>query len=832
MAGVAKANELLVTAATNSKTDGSEEKKDPENDVPTGEDDVTEKDKQDDVTEKEKEEDTNNQKQKDESTDKKRHDPFATGSDMKTEDTSNFDEIHAMLGGDDLIQDDKPQDKSPDEGEGSTPTDSEGKPSNEKTNGINRDESAENKKQADENVNLLPQNDQSTDTHKSCSTCAMKLEKIHKDIKLSRLILQPCKRCGKTETYLVRKISEKQPDSSLVDLGSVETRENRKQLLNKQLREAFDESNPWKINRVLNNVKWDSSFGEDAKSMYETTLQNTLFDALLRKKRDIAKSIIARSDARVFKAKIDLAQELNEMKAVTESNGTDKANTNGKTDAIEEDPKLKNDPFKGQTALHLAVSQSDKDIVTQMLDRINEEDSIALIDRQATGRFFTGSNKVKEGQYCLFLAAWMGCTDIFRLLVMRGASLNVQDTDGNTILHKLVQLSIKKTESDSSVNQTRWVETSKTMCELVLNLSQVWWKRFVGQNRCDTDSRDAITYLLSIENKSGFTPMTLAAYTGASPMFKIMIHSPAFKTEHFTYGPITDVSFRMNEIDSTLCGNDGSSCLESIMYNPIDKACEFIAMQPISTLVLDKWNHYRKFYWMWLVSYILYMASFTTYMFISPLQPSSFQDMYKTPLDIFRGFLEVIMVLGVPWYLFCEIQDLTFARHRRWPDPWKYTQDGLYRILHMLFLASLIAWIVVHFVSPYHEDFVLPLCLFFGWVYVLIFTCVSDVFGIFPVMLQRMIFYDLFRFLLIFFLIIMSMSTAMYCVFRSSPETTDYSTFWYTAYSLFKMTLGMQVYIIELSQKISTMGSGNKFLQLRKCRSLTILFYNSIKMKQ
>ena len=795
MAGVPK-------AAPNSKSEDTKGKKDMENDIPTGEDDVTEKDKHDDVTEKE-EEDTNNQKHKDESTDKKRHDPFATGSEMKTDDTSNFDEIHAMLVGDDLIQDDKPQDKSPDEGDDTTPTNSEGKTSNEKINGIiiNTDDSGKNMKHAEGLLNILPQNDQSIDVDKSCQTCAMKLEMIHKNIKLSRLILQPCKICGNAETDLVRKNIEKQPDPSLVDLGSVETRENRKQLLNKQLREAFDESNPRKINMVLNNVKWDNSFGEDAMTMYETTLQNTLFDALLRKKREIAKSIIARSDARVFKAKIDLALELNEMKVVTESNGTDTGDTNGKTDAIEEDPKLKNDPFKGQTALHLAVSQSDKDMVTQMLDRINEEDSIALIDRQATGRFFSDSKKVKEGQYCLFLAAWIGCIDIFRLLVMRGASLNIQDTDGNTILHKLVQLSMKKTESDSSVNQIRWVETSKTMCELVLNWTQVWWKRFVGQKRCDTDSRDATTYLLSIENKSGFTPMTLAAYTGASAMFKMMIHSPAFKTKHFTYGPITDASFRMNEIDSTLCRNDGSSCLESIMYNPVDKACEFIAMQPISTLVLDKWDHYRKFYWMWLVSYIFYMASFTTYMFISPMQPSSFLDMYKTHLDIFRGFLEVIMVLGVPWYLFWEIQDLNFPRHRRWPDPWQYTQDGLYRIIHILFVASLISWIVVHFASPYHEDIVLPLCLFFGWIYVLIFTCVSDVFGIFPVMLQRMIFYDLLRFLLIFFLIIMSMSTAMYCVFRSSPETTDYSTIWYTAYSLFKMTLGMQVYTILFSQK-------------------------------
>ena len=39
------------------------------------------------------------------------------------------------------------------------------------------------------------------------------------------------------------------------------------------------------------------------------------------------------------------------------------------------------------------------------------------------------------------------------------------------------------------------------------------------------------------------------------------------------------------------------------------------------------------------------------------------------------------------------------------------------------------------------------------------------------------------------------------------------------------------IYIILLSQK-GTMGSGSKFFQLRKCRSLTILFYNSIQLGQ
>ena len=719
-------------------------------------------------------------------------DPFSADGNPITDTSSNLDEIHNML------DDPENQDIGPQPNYLFSTHDAFKQPMAEPERGIELNDLHElhwitesESGNEDEVDSFLPRDrDRQFDANGvACKSCSSKVEKIYRDTKLSRFVISPCKLCLESMKEPTEQSEIHCKNAPLTESSGENSPKQHFQSLMNKMKRALKSCNQWEMNQVLTELTAKAINLEGASAQFEKSLQRVLFEAILCGKHHIAKTIISHSHANIFKAERDLFQESD----VTNFNH-DIDNTDVKiTEPDVPISKTDGDLFTGQTALHLAVSHGNEDIVNQILDRITEEEAIDLINRQATGRFFTDNKKVPEGQYCLFLAAWMGCTDIFRLLIKRGASLNVQDKDGNTILHKLVQLSMKKTESDQDKNQGRWVDTTKVMCEIVFKFAGTWWQKFIGERRHHKKcTKEALTYLLSIEDSAGFTPMGLAAYMGSSHLYQMMIDSPAYKTEHLRYGPITDASFRMNEIDSSLCGNDGSSHLESILYNSIDKACEFISIEPISTLVMDKWKHYRKFFYLWLITYILYMSAFTTYTFIRPTNIDNITALYSRSVDKFRAFLEVVMVLGIPWYLYGEIQDLCYPRHRRWPDPWKYIQDGFYRIIRVFFVLSLIAWIFIHFAKPDHEDTILPLCLFFGWVYVIIFTCGSEAFGIFPVMLQRMIFLDLLRFLLIFFLIIMSMSTAMYTVFRPTPNVLDYATFWDTAYSLFKMTLGLQ----------------------------------------
>ena len=640
---------------------------------------------------------------------------------------------------------------------------------------------------SDEEVdNLLPASHTLTTLDNACQSCSSKVERIYKDKKVSKYIVDPCSQC-KTKTKGTAPPGEITCESVPVTDASPDILQSHQiRSLVIKMNHALQLSNESAMDEAISELRLKATNSDRAYTEYENAMQRVLSKAILSGKQSVIKVVIAHSNARIFNGDDTDSKDANKNSNLVCEPG----NADTKTG----DPNSTHgDIFKGQTVLHLAVSRGNAAMVSQMLDRVTEDQATDLVNRQATGRFFTDSRKVPEGQYCLFLAAWMGCTDIFKILIQHGASLDIQDTDGNTILHKLVELSVKKTESDPDKNQARWVDTTKLMCQMVFKFAGLWWRKVTGEIRHRRRSlKEAITYLLYIENNAGFSPMGLAACVGASHIYKIMINSPANKTEHLRYGPITDVSFKMNDIDSALCANNGTSHLESILYNPIDKACEFISLEPISTLVTDKWRHYRKFYYLWLISYVLYMSAFTTYTIVRPVGIGNIEELYLRPVDKFRAILECIMVLGIPWYLYGEIQDIGYPLHRRWPDPWKYIQDGLYRIIQIMFILSLIIWIIVHFAKPIHEDAVLPLCLFFGWIYVIIFTCGSEAFGIFPVMLQRMIFLDLLRFLVIFLLIILSMSTAMYCAFRPTPQVDDYSTFWNTAFSLFKMTIGLQ----------------------------------------
>ncbi|KAG2462428.1 TRPV6 protein, partial [Polypterus senegalus] len=104
---------------------------------------------------------------------------------------------------------------------------------------------------------------------------------------------------------------------------------------------------------------------------------------------------------------------------------------------------------------------------------------------RARGSFFSpGKGQCYYGEYVLSFAACMGNEKIVQLLIKSGAPLNVQDTQGNTVLHMLV-LHPNKT-------------LACRMYDYLLSLITI----------------DKIRYLESITNNDGFTSMKLAVHKG------------------------------------------------------------------------------------------------------------------------------------------------------------------------------------------------------------------------------------------------------------------------------------------------------------------------------
>ena len=81
----------------------------------------------------------------------------------------------------------------------------------------------------------------------------------------------------------------------------------------------------------------------------------------------------------------------------------------------------------------------------------------------------------------------------------------------------------------------------------------------------------------------------------------------------------------------------------------------------------------------------------------------------------------------------------------------------------------------------------------FGWHYVLYFTRGFTQIGFFTVMVHRMIFGDILRFTLVFFVALVSFATAMMAVFQNSPEgiPQEFHSYHMSLFNMFRLMAGL-----------------------------------------
>uniref|UniRef100_A0A8C8BIL4 Transient receptor potential cation channel subfamily V member 4 n=1 Tax=Otus sunia TaxID=257818 RepID=A0A8C8BIL4_9STRI len=256
-----------------------------------------------------------------------------------------------------------------------------------------------------------------------------------------------------------------------------------------------------------------------------------------------------------------------------------------------------------------------------------------------------------------------------------------------------------------------------------------------------------------------------------------------------------------------LLNNDGlSPLMMAAKTGKIGNRHEMLAVEPINELLRDKW---RKFgavsFYISVVSYLCAMVIFTLVAYYRPMEgPPPYP--YTTTTDYLRLAGEIITLLTGILFFFTNIKDLFM---KKCPGVNSFFIDGSFQLLYFIYsvLVIVTAGLYLGGIEAYLAVMVFALVL--GWMNALYFTRGLKLTGTYSIMIQKILFKDLFRFLLVYLLFMIGYASALVsllnpcpssescskepsnCTVPTYPSCRDSQTFSTFLLDLFKLTIGM-----------------------------------------
>ncbi|XP_028280213.1 transient receptor potential cation channel subfamily V member 6 [Parambassis ranga] len=440
-------------------------------------------------------------------------------------------------------------------------------------------------------------------------------------------------------------------------------------------------------------------------------------------------------------------------------------------------PELINEPmtselFQGVTALHIAVMNQNSNVVHHLISRGGD-----VVTPRVTGLYFRKrrGGLMYCGEHVLSFAACTGNDEIISMLIEAGASTRVQDYRGNTLLHILV------------------MQPNKTIACQAIDLIMTH----------DAELDESMP-LDMVPNFRGFTPFKLAAKEGNIVAFQHLVNKR--RVFQWSLGPLSSYLYDLTEIDSWA---DSMSVLELIVGSPKREARGILEVTPVRQLVSLKWNLYGKYYFrLLLLLYLLYIGTFTLCCVFRPIKDipvnytksdidqiikiqKTLNESYVTYEDTMRLAGEIISVLGAFVILLLEIPDILRVGAKRY-----FGQTALGGPFHVTLIsyACLVVLLCVFRASGVQREAeVMAVCLVLGWCNVMFFARGFEMLGPYVIMIQKIIFGDLTRFMWLSFIVLVSFSTSLWMVYMTQEvgSIPAYRSYAITLFSLFELSVGL-----------------------------------------
>ncbi|XP_034026135.1 transient receptor potential cation channel subfamily V member 4 [Thalassophryne amazonica] len=441
--------------------------------------------------------------------------------------------------------------------------------------------------------------------------------------------------------------------------------------------------------------------------------------------------------------------------------------------------------YRGQMALHIAIERRCKQYVELLVEKG------ADVHAQARGRFFQPKD---EGGYFYFgelplsLAACTNQTDIVHYLTEnphKKADLRRQDSRGNTVLHALVHI------ADNTKDNTRFL--TKMYDLLLIKTAKLY-------PDCNLEI---------ILNNDGMSPLMMAAQLGKIGIFQHIIRREikddearhlSRKFKDWAYGPVYSSLYDLSCLDT--CGEE-PSVLEILVYNSRNEnRHEMLAVEPINELLRAKWQKFAAVtFYISVVSYLVTMIIFTVVAYSHPTDGTPPYP-YTTSTDYLRMAGEIVTLASGIFFFLTNIKDVFL---KKCPGVKSLFIDGSFQLLYFIYSILVIVTAALYLSGVKAYVSVMVFALVLGWMNTLYFTRGLKLTGTYSIMIQKILFKDLFRFLLVYVLFMIGYASALVSLLTTCPQSgtecdggcptypncRDTDTFSVFLLDLFKLTIGM-----------------------------------------
>ena len=441
----------------------------------------------------------------------------------------------------------------------------------------------------------------------------------------------------------------------------------------------------------------------------------------------------------------------------------------------------------GVQLLHLGIVNTDCELLDLVLNNIKPEDKYGLLHQPSLSTTKIGGKHAAA--LPLTMAVWMGNTAAVRRLVEAGTEMSTKDANGFTVFHFLAIL------------EQHVPEIVESMYEELIDCIRIWIKMTKKFSFLQSaDEKQALLYAkwLLIREKSdeGYTALQLAAKFGSVKTFTKLVNTDyVYSFPYFSFGPFSKILYDVSDIDPFL-NRSSVSVLEIIGLGPTDKNIECLNIEPVASLIEEKWEKHKPTIVFWGVIHITFMILYS-YLGFKDLYPYlGINRQVNTTLDKFEFQpVDYFLLIITVWYFILSsvclsaLISCSFRLHFTL-NQWMKSL-GILRVDCMVFFtASSALYLLLKYLENDTCVLFLSVSILVGWFLLLLYMRASKRLNFFNVMLSHIVRGDAIQFGLIIVLISVAFSVASAPIF-STYEYSDGKTFFWTFINFLRLGLGV-----------------------------------------
>ena len=441
--------------------------------------------------------------------------------------------------------------------------------------------------------------------------------------------------------------------------------------------------------------------------------------------------------------------------------------------------------------LHLSIVNMDCELLTLILDNAEPEDLYVLLNKPNV--LSTEFNTLEMFDLPLSVAVWVGNEEAVKKLVECGAEMSSKDRNGANIFHILVRL------------EGHIPESVENIYDQIISCINIWVtqsKRFAFLS--STEESQALLYakwlLIRAQNDKGYTPLQLAARLGSVKVFKKLINTDnVYSFSYILLGAFSEQMYDISEIDPFFnCDKHNISVLEILGLCSTDKNKECLMVEPVLSLINDKWKNYRPAMLFWVIIHTLFMGCYSWNEYQDHFSTDFLGNQTNTTVSKFEFcFSDYMLFASTVWYFIlsslclcgltksCFRLSLTVNQGINLLDNLCISTMLLYTLFSSLYLLLKYLKVDGHYCFQ-------ALSILTGWFLTQLSFHVFKRLSFFNVVLSQVLHGDAILYIIFFFIVCLGVTIAFVPIMYGFPsDNSEFSSFTQTYMNFLRLGVGV-----------------------------------------